>query len=244
MSLVKDSGWRPAPHYLRDGDGEGERTKQFTVKITNTYSGAEMDEFRFFTVEQWGEHWVVGTSGEGMRDGCMVGRAAGVGDESGEGWDQKIGYVAYGNCFVHPSIRKAFTEAGLQGLGYRPLLWSDPENAKGEYWQLFPDVRMPLCLTPVLDHEDRLCFDDGPFNPVELRYRSAEVAALGEFDAAFALEETPVFKSLEGKHKLIVSQRFRQVCKHLGLVVDYSPVRLDAPPPELPWFFHSDTPPV
>ena len=129
-------------------------------------------------------------------------------------------------------------------MGYLPLKWLDPENARGQYWEITPALRMPPCLTPVADHENCLEYDDGPFEPQELRYRSADVNPMGKFDVAWTLEETPKFYVPEGKHRQIVSQRFRQVCKDLGLHVTYTPVRLDAPPPELPWFFTSDSPPA
>lgn len=218
--------------------------KRIRPRILREYDDAELDSFEFLVMASEWYPYSITNPCPGSRDGHLIGRIERVGTESEEGWDQLFGCIRGGDCVVHPTVRDAFVQAGLK-IDYQPVHWDEPELAEHDYWEIAPTVRMPPCLVPVVNHEVRLAFDDGPIEPVELRYRSTDVRALGEFDAALTLENTPTIPvSMEAEHKLVVSQRVRQMCKKLGLPVRFIPVRLDAPPPELPWFFTSDSPPA
>lgn len=151
---------------------------------------------------------------------------------------------------MHPSVRESLDGLRLAGMDYVPLLWDKPEEAEHDYWVLRPSVVMPRCQTPNLAF-GRLSieFDETPYSPAELRYSRADIAELGAFDIARTLEVStsiandPTTTELE-KHLLVVSQRFRRASLVLGLNLGFIPVRLDAPPPELPWFFTLDSPPA
>ena len=205
------------------------KTTHFQVRTVVTYDEADINAAELLRIGQWGEWPICGFE---RRNGQRwVGLSQGVGEDTGAGWDQTHGYVdGWGNYFVHPKVRDHFEKAELQ-LIYHPLEWDKPKAAKGAFWELDapPPHTMPSCLTSISQDEAGMRFfeDDGN-DPPELRFRRAEVMAMGSFDAAWTKEEIGVpGEPREGGHHLIVSQRFRRACLDYGLDhLDFIPVRL------------------
>jgi hypothetical protein len=240
LKIIRSEGWEPSATELF-GD-ERARLHKFHVEVDVTYTDEELDACDYLMVDRWGG--VLAHAEEADENGTVIANAASVGEFSGQGWTMRYGFIDKYHYFVNPEIREVFDQAGFVGLSYKPIFWNVPSMVKGEYWQLMPTVLMPPCQTPVRDCQLYLKYEEGPYQPAELRYHRRDVESLGIFDAALTREDTPYLsRPYMGKHHMIVSQRFRQVCKQLGLDVRYSPVRLDAPPRSLPWFFTSDTPP-
>lgn len=152
-----------------------------------------------------------------------------VGEDTGQGWDQTHGGVdGFHNYFVHPKVRAHFEKAGLRLL-YHPLEWDEPELAQGEFWEIDTAQVMPPCLNPIASDEVGMQFyEDAGCQPVELRFRHGEVAAMGDFDVAWTCEEVgKPGDPRNGGHCLVVSQRFRRACRDYGLThVSFVPVRL------------------
>jgi hypothetical protein len=239
IPIIRSSGMKIVAHLVRQKDW----TRLIRPRIITTYNESDLESCDYFVVSRWGPDTLAAPAQNTRREGLLVVDTSSVGEESGEGWEQKIGSVCGYDFVVHHDIRRAWEERRLRGLEFRPVLWDFPEAAKHEYWEMVPKTFMPPCLTPIVEDDDRLSFDDGPFEPMELRYSKADMKKLPAFDVAWTSEEVPIFGSMCGTRRMIVSQRFRQVSTELGLDVDYTPVRLDAPPPEFPWFFHDDAPP-
>lgn len=238
LHMIRSEGWIPWPYYPLEGDKSIHR--RFYVRTCRSYLDKELAEFPYLWSQVWGKRWMAEQSTAEWLAGRKVCRVSSV----ASGWKQRNGLAGGWNFVVHEEVRKGFAEAGLKGLGYERLLWDDPKKAKADFWLVTPSVLMPPCLTPVWDKHGKPDFEDG-LTPPELRFDGNEVKALGEFDAAWTREVTCLgHPQLEGTHRMVVSQRFREVAKKLKLHVTYAPVRLDAPPPELPWIFTADSPPA
>lgn len=154
---------------------------------------------------------------------------AGVGKYTKQGWGQTHGSVdGMYNYFVHPKVRAHFDKAGLR-LHYHPLEWDEPQRAKGEFWEIDTEHVMPPCLNPIISWEDGTrVYEDAGCEPEELRFRRGEVAEMGDFDAAWTREDIGNPNDpRDGGRRLVVTQRFRQVCQDYKLKsVSFFPVRL------------------
>jgi hypothetical protein len=221
---LKKMGWTPYYGYVP----RELKATHFQVRTIVTHDKADLDQAEWFILPAiWGE-WPVCSfvARNGRR---WVGKAEGVGKRTGEEWSQQIGNVdGWHNYFIHPNVRTHFENAGLR-LIYHPLEWDNPKAAQGTFWEIDTPHTMPDCLTPMSQDELGMrFFEDAGCEPAELRYRRADVATMGGFDAAWTKEEIGVpGEPREGGHHLVVSQRFRRACVDYGLDhVDFIPVRL------------------
>jgi len=223
FARLQHLGW--APHY---GYVPADlKATHFQVRTVVTYDHAEINAAELLRIGQWGEWPICGFERRNGRR--WVGLIEGVGEETGQGWEQTHGYVdGWGNYFVHPMVRAHFEKTGLQ-LIYHPLEWDDPKAAQGTFWEIDTPHTMPGCLTPMSQDEMGMrFFEDAGCEPAELRYRRDEVEVQSGFDAAWTREEIGVpGDPREGGHHLVVSQRFRRACLDYGLNhVEFVPLRL------------------
>lgn len=217
-------GWSPFFGYVP----EHLKTTHFQVRTIVTYEEAEIEAADLLCLSAWAD-WHI-TSFARRNGNRWVGHAgADVGHLTGSGWAQTHGSVdGWRNYFIHPTVRAHFEKTDLQ-LTYHPLEWDKPELAQGDFWEIDTPYTMPSCLTPISQDEAGLRFyDDAGCEPSELRFRRDEVAAMGDFDAAWTKEEVGKPNDLrDGGHHLIVSQRFRRSCLDYPLEhVSFVPVRL------------------
>lgn len=123
----------------------------------------------------------------------------------------------------------------LSGLRFTPGI-DNSGKSKRAISALRSDVIMPPALNPLINEAGEVvppntewwCFhDDGGRSPEVLRYREAEVRALGNFDIAMTYERVGFRKSAAYRW-CIVSQKFREVLKKLKVrAVNYVPVELE-----------------
>jgi hypothetical protein len=245
VRALREGGWNLSPLYLIPE--ERNRRRLIHATITQTFTKTEMDLCEYLRVDDWGKGDLMMRYPE-TRDGLIVAHIERFGEETGQGWKSRSGIIRDCMMAVNDEVKRELEAAGLIGLGFLPILWDEPERAKGAYWQFRPSLTMPPSLTPIHDCGTWQEFADGPYKPAVLRYRSADLKPMGEFDIAITHEmSSQVAKKPHSlfmeRYQTIVSQRFRQACIKLKLPAKYIPVRLDAPAPELPWFYHPDTPP-
>lgn len=217
-------GWTPYHGYVPPEL----KATHFQVRTIVTYEAGEIDAAPFVRLQdRWAEWHITGfVRRNGKR---WVAFSHGVGEDTGQGWDQTHGVVdGWHNYFVHPKVRAHYEKAGLQ-LNYHPLEWDKPEEAKGEFWEIDTPHVMPPCLNHIAQDESGMRFyEDEGREPAELKFRREEVAVMGDFDAAWTREEIgKPGDPRDGGHLLVVSQRFRRACLDFPLEhVSFVPVRL------------------
>ncbi|MFO1482658.1 MAG: hypothetical protein U1F71_04760 [Verrucomicrobiaceae bacterium] len=224
LTELEGLGWRAYHGYIPPEL----KPTHFQLRTIVEYEESEIEAADLLCLSAWAE-WHI-TSFARRNGKRWVGHAGhDVGHLTGEGWNQTHGVVdGWRNYFVHPKVRAHFEKAGLQ-LIYHPLEWDKPELAQGEFWEIDTPHVMPPCLNDMITWEDGArVFEDGGCEPVELRFRRSEVAAMGDFDAAWTREEVGKPNDpRDGGHHLIVSQRFRRACLDYPLEhVSFVPVRL------------------
>lgn len=223
MEKLRKLGLEPYRGYVP------ERLKwtHYALRTVVTYDEADIADAELLLLQGWGE-WPL-ASLHGRRDGRWVAEAEGFGQHTALGWRETHGMVdGHHNHFVNSDVRAFFEKAGVD-VQYHPLLWSRPELAKAEYWEMDTRHRMPPCLVPAVSDEEGMRFyDDGGCEPAELKFHRDKVKAMGPFDAAWNCEELGVpGDPRDGGHVLVVSQRFRKACEGCGLRhVSFVPVRL------------------
>jgi len=223
FARLQQLGWTPYYGYVPPPL----KATHFQVRTVVTYDETEVNAAELLRINLWGD-WPI--CAFDRRNGRRwVGSVDGVGKETGQGWKQTHGWVdGSNNYFIHARLRAHFEKAGLQ-LVYHPLEWDRPAEAKGAFWEIDTPHTMPACLSPIAQDEAGMRFYEEKGNdPPELRYRRAEVMALGNFDAAWSKEEIGVAgEPRNGGHELIVSQRFRRACDSIGLdFTGFIPVKL------------------
>ena len=217
-------GWTPYHGYVPPKL----KATHFRVRTIVTYETDEIETAPFVRLfDNWGEWCICGFA---RRDGKRwVGFTSGVGEDTGQGWEQTHGYVdGWHNYFVHPKVRAHFEKVGLR-LQYHPLEWDKPALAEGEFWEIDTPHTMPSCFNHIAQDEDGMRFyEDEGREPAELEFRREEVAAMGDFDAAWTREEIgKPCDPRDGGRLLVVSQRFRRACLDYGLEhVSFVPVKL------------------
>jgi hypothetical protein len=82
----------------------------------------------------------------------------------------------------------------LLGLKLKPIKWDVDDEALGMLWVVESLVTLPACLLETVklvatkkadgSKEYTTVYDDGPYRPVELKYKRADLLALGKFDVA------------------------------------------------------------
>lgn len=225
LKELEGLGWRAYHGYVPPEL----KPTHFQIRTIVTYEAGEIDAAPFVRLQdRWAEWHITGfVRRNGKR---WVGHAdEEVGHLTQQGWQQTHGVVdGWHNYFVHPKVRAHFEKAGLK-LNYHPLEWDKPEEAKGKFWEIDTSHTMPPCLTKIISWEDGTrVYEDEGCEPVELQYRRDEVAAMGDFDAAWTREEIgKPGDPRDGGHLLVVSQRFRRACLDFPLEhVSFVPVRL------------------
>ncbi|MBL9152128.1 MAG: hypothetical protein JNK37_06575 [Verrucomicrobiales bacterium] len=231
FARLKREGWLPYFGYVP----VELRGSHFKVRIVRDYDEVDLDEAMLLRVSRWGDF--EGVIGFKQRSGDRwMGWTNGVGDEL-KGWNELCRYVdGANNFFAHTKLKNLFEER-LQGIRFFPLLWDDPQAAQGEYWEIDTPHAMPPCLIPVVQKDDLKDYEEGPYDPPELAWRRREVEAMGTFDLAWTREVVGRERPNYGRHYLIVTQKFRRLCRELELPVDFIPTRLvedDWIPPD-PW---------
>jgi hypothetical protein len=224
VELLRIAGWHPEYRCVRSDCDD-----RYQIRRVREYDVEDLDSAELLYVGLlWGD-WPIAefVSRNGQR---WVGDVNKVGNFTGLGWKQPIGYVNGSlNHFVNDWVREEMEKARLRGLRFHPLEWNEPEKARARFWELDTDFRMPECLLPVADIGGYIYYDGDGYEPVELRYSRREVAAMGEFDLAWTREEIGDFgKPNWGRHLLVVSQAFRKTIStfEFAAQVTFYPVRL------------------
>jgi hypothetical protein len=142
---------------------------------------------------------------------------------------------------VSAGLKEALEHSNLKGLDFNQVKLEPPSPSPKEIWRIDSQLRMPPCLLPI-QHQDGSLFsgdfakgslwDDAGIMPYELKFSSAEVAAMGAFDVALTMERTGMDAS-HAFRDIIVSQKFRQVLERLRAEkilkippLEFVPVRL------------------
>ena len=136
---------------------------------------------------------------------------------------------------VAGELGKLLEKESLSGLRFTPGV-DNSGKSKRIISALRSDVIMPPALNPLINEAGEVvppntqwwCFhDDGGRSPEVLRYRAAEVKALGDFDIAMTYERVG-FRKAAAYRWCIISQRFREVLKKLKVrSVTCVPVELE-----------------
>lgn len=225
FEMLRELGWRPYYGYVQ-ADTPG----LFGVRVVREYEPAELAAAELlYLAPKWGSLTLTGCAGrQGDR---WIGQAWLVDESEDEehGWEAEAASIdGRYNYFVNGRLRSALEIEQLQGLRFHPLLWDEPERARADFWEIDTPFRMPPCLLPVVPADGDVKYEEGGYEPVELRFRREAVGAMGPFDLAWCREK--VGKVGSPNHcgsVLVVSQRFREVCERLGIAAGYRIVRLE-----------------
>jgi hypothetical protein len=220
FAKLADAGWKPffgqdVPIELTPG--------YLHVWRERTYSESDLNAAKYLSVVEWGNDDRAFFL-SALENGTYVAEVTEA------KWKWRLGRIGvlYSPPFVRDDLRQELLDAGLEGLEFLPLRWDQPKKVKAVFWQMSSHVTMPPCLLSLvrITSFNYLFYDDGGHHPQELVFREAQVAAMEPFDAALTAED--VFGvSNSWNRKLVVSQRFRTVCRELKLKnVTFAPVRL------------------
>jgi hypothetical protein len=224
IEVIRRSGWQEVYDQFAQLE-----LQQYRVRVNRHYEEADLNSCEFLYLSHtWGE-WPL-SSFCGRQGERWVGDALRVGVHSDLGWKQPIGSIdGLHNFFVSQKVLDAFTKEKVLGLRVHELLWNEPQLAKAKFWEIDSQIVMPACLLPVLECSGNRFYAEGPFDPPELRFLAAEVSRLGSFDIARCAESIAILGAPNrGGAVFVVSQRFRQILRKLGLLDDVRmfPVRL------------------
>lgn len=155
-------------------------------------------------------------------------------------------FASLGQPLCVESIKQRLEREQFIGLKFRPAILMDkPHLPSGgtkiewadwgsePWYQIISDVRLPP-LAPTMDLRDvkgqparerGVWPKEGSYSLAELHYLEKDVRAVKPFDVAMTHEM--MYGYDETFRRLIVSQRFYQLARELGLAWEYLPVRLD-----------------
>lgn len=223
---------------------ERRRGAEYNLRLSRTYSPAELSLFSFLEVAPDVRGWVDGQSPRTNSPEVVLYEAPML----------DIGLVGMGRCYVASAkVYKALLSGGFSDLLWRQTKMkpsgAPPGERRSEYdKKLNPPKRGPwralrseLVLPPLapsmpLFHTDHSPFTgdfskgcwrrDGLYTHAELRYRAADLEAFGPFDLAHTYE---MFEALprEYDRPLVASQRFYQYCLKHGIETSWQPVRIE-----------------
>ena len=158
-------------------------------------------------------------------------------------------FASTGQPLCVESIKQRLERERFVGLKFRPAILMEKahlpasrtqiawEDWGSEPWyQIISDLRLPP-LAPTMDLRDvnrqparerGVWPREGSYVFAELHYLEHDIRALGPFDVAMTHEM--MYGYNETFRRLIVSQRFYQLARELGLAWEFLPVRLDTNP--------------
>ena len=158
-------------------------------------------------------------------------------------------FACTGQPLCVESIKQRLERERFVGLKFRPAILMEKahlpasrtqiawEDWGSEPWyQIISDLRLPP-LAPTMDLRDvnrqparerGVWPREGSYVFAELHYLEHDIRALGPFDVAMTHEM--MYGYNETFRRLIVSQRFYQLARELGLAWAFLPVRLDTNP--------------
>ena len=209
LEFLKSCGWLPyygfTPPELRDS--------HFGLVMIRKWEERDLDKAEMLRLTQFGTYLGPLVWFRGYTDGRFVGAAKSIGADNPVAWDEPFGNGdGHRDYFVHPTVKSAM-ERELKGCRFVPLEWDRPELAKGEFWEIDPEVIMPPCRTKLVLTNNEWWFEEGGYHLAQVSYQREEVAALGEFDMAWTHEITGETAEDRPNYRgriLIVSQRFRR----------------------------------
>lgn len=135
---------------------------------------------------------------------------------------------------VSGELKLDLEQAGLIGLTFEPVINGD------DIWKPTSSIMMPQCLLPLVDGSGAIVgaddwpdkwsdkyYDDGGYEPPEMRYNKEEIGQLEPFDFAITAERTGGIKATSFR-RYVVSQRFKNCLDKLKVRgVRYTPVRIE-----------------
>ena len=226
FALLQEAGWEPffgefVPPRVKDS--------RFWVRRLRYYDKRDFDEPEYLTIHRWG-NWHRIFEYDGVDGNLFKGKVAKA------KWNSRYGITnnPRSPSFVNDELKGELEAAKLIGLTFLPVLWDQPEKAKGKFWQLTSNITMPRCLLPILNvpetQQPWTTYDDGGHFPQELVFRRSQVEAIEPFDVALTSPEEEIHCGPNSwTRTLVVSQRFRQVIKKLKLTTaELIPARLVA----------------
>ena len=228
FELLRTAGWKP---YFGSELPEELRNDHFLVFYSRRYSDQDFARADYLWLNAWGDNDTIAAVA-GRRDEQWIGSAQDA------CWEVRFARMGGGNnAFVNDELRVSLQAAKLKALNFQPLEWDEPRLAKGKFWEMDSKVTMPPCLLPtvqsvtsnMIDGSQQFgtFYDDGCYRPLELVFRRSEVETMGRFDIAHTREDLLWTRPDVGRHMLVVTQKFRQTLKELGVEdVTYGIVRL------------------
>lgn len=136
-------------------------------------------------------------------------------------------YTERGFGAVNAEGRRILEEAGIKGVAFDPVEWTNPEEVKGALYNLRHRKTLPPCLLPVIELRcGALLYHEGPYNPQILRYRRSEVEAMGDWDIAQTAEITGPASPPLFHRRCVISARFRDVLLENKIPLTATPIVL------------------
>lgn len=128
--------------------------------------------------------------------------------------------------FVNDFAKLVIERNGFPEISFQEVKWDQPEKVPIKFWELKSALVMPPSVLPVADIGGWLdYFEYGAF-PSNVGFKLDELEAMGDFGIAYCREvvgnpDGP----LGGRHGLVVSARFRNMMKRMGLpMIFFQPV--------------------
>lgn len=135
---------------------------------------------------------------------------------------------------VSGELKLSLEQASLVGLKFEHVINGD------DIWKPTSSITMPRCLLPLVDGAGAIVgadnwpdewsekyYDDGGYEPPELRYSKDEICQLEPFDFAITAERTGGIKATSFR-RYVISQRCRNCFDKLKVRgVRYTPVRIE-----------------
>jgi len=222
---LKPSHWHVIP--------VSERHRYFGVDKKVTWTDNEIDACELMQLQSWtsiGDQ-ENGTEGQWEREEYVVRL-----DKKQNSKSQLGLLIPFHGLAVAEPLRSELLTANLAGLHLPPVVFVGRGPVKKPLWALQSKVIMPDTLNmlqneqglPVAPNTEWGCFyDDGGRIPQTLRYKRAEVAALGSFDIAMTSARIANDRKAACRW-CIVSQKFRAELKRQKVPsLSYVPVVLE-----------------
>jgi hypothetical protein len=139
----------------------------------------------------------------------------------------KLGSI-YPTDFIVVSnpVRCHLENDGLIGLQFAELVvkGTSIHGANHPFWELKSSVILPKMVNSIIDPGGQTYGIRDFYFKLEPHYRQSELAAIGRFDVAYALEPHQLIVQ---ECALIISQKFYQCCLRNDIPLEVTPVRID-----------------
>ncbi len=132
--------------------------------------------------------------------------------------------------------REILSSCEFKGIEFKEMPFDNPLKAKGRFYAVQSNIKMPECLLPVGIGTEGLnglkVYLDGPYEPPILQFARKDIEAIGDFDFACTREMVGRDYEINGRlvhgfpHRIIVSVRFLEFIKSMKIKHEATPVVL------------------